>query len=99
MLVMSDGRTPGSQMRGAERFARGIVDDVRASLRAERLAEGYIEAANVCTGLIDMYIADLHKKAATGTLTKADQVLLAKFTDVKAEMETELQRYWDYLNR
>lgn len=86
-------------MSGAERFVRGVVGDVRASRRAERLAEGYIEAANVCTGLIDMYLADLHKKAATGTLAKADQVLLAKLTEVKAEMETELQRYWDYLNR
>lgn len=56
---------------------------------------GHDQAADICTGLVQQKIDNLHSQVASGgSLTKQDQHLLVKPTELKAEMRVELRASW-----
>lgn len=83
------------------RAARGFLDELRSRLLHGMHQRGFDDAARTCLSVIDKRINDLNDKSRSsrGKLNQQDQYLLTILGDIRAEMASELDGYWESIDR
>jgi hypothetical protein len=90
---MTDTVSKGQRLADA---LKDLVKDMGTRLAGDWIKDGYDSAAHVSTGLLAHRIEELHDKNRSGKrLTQQEQYLLTTLTDIKSDMERELQDAWD----
>ncbi|MFF6777260.1 hypothetical protein ACFY8W_27415 [Streptomyces sp. NPDC012637] len=73
----------------------GLLLEARARARDKVYAEGFDAAANICVSILSDAIDGLMAKAKSGDLSKQEQVVLSRLTELRAETEEVLRGFWE----
>ena len=72
------------------------VGEAGGRVAGDWIQYGYDQASGLSIGLLGKRIDDLHEKIRSGgKLTQQEQYLLTILSDIKAEIERELQYNWE----
>ncbi|MEW1951960.1 hypothetical protein [Terrabacter sp. NPDC080008] len=75
---------------------KGFAREMGTRLVSNWAKEGYDTAAHVSTSLLAKRIEELHQRNRSGKrLTQQEQHFLTALTDIKSELERELDEAWE----